>query len=172
MCRFASFLHNPITKEVVVHDLESHGNTEKALNLDVKIWREGHYLPDGEVELRLTSDDRVDKVEYLDSFKNRFPTFISFLNWSFEKVCKDGNYGGSLDLNGLTSAKGLVLPKTIGGWLDLNGLTSAKDLVLPKTIGGSLDLRGLTSAKGLVLPKTIGGWLDLRENVKKELKKI
>ncbi|MFA6359033.1 MAG: hypothetical protein WCY09_10345, partial [Candidatus Omnitrophota bacterium] len=44
---------------------------------------------------------------------------------------------------GLTSAKGLVLPKEVGS-LDLRGLTSAKGLVLPKEVG-SLDLRGLTS---------------------------
>ena len=134
-----------------MHDLESHGNTEQALKLNLKVWREGHYLPNGEIELRLTEDDRVDRVEYLNAFKNRFPTFISFLNWTFERICKDGNYSGGLDLS---------------------GLTSAKDLVLPKTIGGSLDLSGLTSAKDLVLPKTIGGWLYLREDIRKEAKRM
>ena len=114
MCQFASFLHNPITGEIKVYDLTSHGDTEKELNLDPKIWREGHYLPNGEIELRLTDDDRVDRDEYLTSFKNRFPTFVSFLNWSFERVCKDGHYEGSLYLNSLTSAKGLVLPKSLG----------------------------------------------------------
>lgn len=99
MCRFASFFHNPLTSEVVVHDLKSHGNTEQALKLNLKIWREGHYLPNGEIELRLEAGDRVDKVEYCNSFHGRFPTFISFLNWAFEKICKDEKYGGSLYLS-------------------------------------------------------------------------
>jgi len=34
----------------------------------------------------------------------------------------------------------LMLPKRIGGWLYLNGLTSAKGLVLPESIGGGLDV--------------------------------
>ena len=33
---------------------------------------------------------------------------------------------------------------TYDGTLDLRGLTSADGLVLPTTLGGSLDLRGLT----------------------------
>ena len=92
-----------------MHDLESHGNTEQALKLNLKVWREGHYLPNGEIELRLTEDDRVDRVEYLNAFKNRFPNFVSFLNWTFERICKDGNYSGGLDLSALTSAKDLAL---------------------------------------------------------------
>ena len=60
---------------------------------------------------------------------------------------KDGKFGGSLDLIGLTSAKDLVLPNTVGGYLYLSGLTSAKDLVLPKTMGGYLDLRGLSGVE-------------------------
>jgi len=57
----------------------------------------------------------------------------------------------------------------IPGWLNLSGLTSAEGLVLPTTIGGWLDLSGLTSAEGLVLPTTIGGGLDLRDSVRREL---
>ena len=120
MCRFASFLHNPLTGEIAVNDLASHGNTEKALKLDPKIWREGHYLPTGEIELRLQDNDRVDKTEYETAFKNRFPTFVSFLNYSLLIITKDGVYSGDLDLNGLTSAKDLVLPKSIGGGLYLS----------------------------------------------------
>ena len=171
MCRFASFLHLPSTGEIAVHDLESHGNTEKELKLNNKIWREGHYLPSGEIELRLTEDDRVDPVEYKTTFLNRFPTFIVFLNWALIKTSIDGKYIGSLDLRGLTSAKDLVLPKSVGGSLYLGGLTSAKDLVLPKSVDGSLVLGGLTSAKDLVLPKSVGGYLDLGDNVRKELNK-
>jgi hypothetical protein len=171
MCRFASFKHNPSTGEIRVADLNSHGETEKKLNLDPKIWQDGHYLPTGEIELRLIEDDRVDPVEYKTAFLNRFPTFIVFLNWALIKISIDGKYSGYLDLSGLTSAKDLVLPKSVGGYLDLRGLTSAKDLVLPKSVGGSLYLSGLTSAKDLVLPKSVGGYLDLSDNVRKELNK-
>ena len=69
--------------------------------------------------------------------------------------------GGYLDLRGLTTAEGLVLPKEIGGYLNLRGLTTAEGLVLPEKIGGTLDLRGLTTAEGLVLPEKIGGYLYL-----------
>ena len=70
-------------------------------------------------------------------------------------------YYGDLDLNSLTSAKGLNFPETIGGDLYLNSLTSAEGLKLPKTIGGGLNLNSLTSAEGLNLPETIGGGLYL-----------
>lgn len=90
------------------------------MKLDPKIWREGHYTPDGEIELRLTSDDRVDSVEYKNAFVSRFPTFISFFNWSMEQVVKDGKYSGSLDLRSLTSLpEKIVLPEKISGYLDL-----------------------------------------------------
>ena len=129
MCKFCSLFHNPLTGEIKIADLNSHGETERKLNLDPKIWREGHYTPEGKIELRFTEDDRVDKVEYETAFKNRFPTFISFLNWAFKQ---ESYIGGSLYLRGLTSAKGLVLPKEIGGSLDLNGLTSAEKKELRK----------------------------------------
>jgi len=64
---------------------------------------------------------------------------------------------------------GVLIQVYRGGGLDLSGLTSAKDLILPKTVGGGLDLSGLTSAKDLILPKTAsGGWLDLSDSVRKE----
>ena len=69
---------------------------------------------------------------------------------------------GNLRLKSLTSAEGLVLPNSIGGGLVLGGLTSTDGLVLPHSIRGYLDLSGLTSAEGLVLPYSIGGSLDLR----------
>jgi hypothetical protein len=69
--------------------------------------------------------------------------------------------GGDLILRGLTSAKGLQLPQSVGGSLWLRGLTSAKGLQLPQSVGGGLDLRGLTSAKGLQLPQSVGGDLGL-----------
>jgi len=49
MCEFASFFYNPKTGEIKVWDLTSHGNTEKALGLDLSVWGEGHYRPDGDI---------------------------------------------------------------------------------------------------------------------------
>jgi hypothetical protein len=152
--------------------IDHHQATAEKLKLDQRIWREGHYLPDGTIEARVQDNDRATMEECNERIRNRWPSFNLFLSWALREISKDGVYGGWLDLRGLTSAKDLVLPKTIGGWLDLNGLTSAKDLVLPKTIGGGLDLRGLTSAKDLVLPKTIGGWLDLNGLCTEEKRKL
>ena len=61
--------------------------------------------------------------------------------------------GGSLSLDGLTSAKGLVLPKNISDSLYLDGLTSAKGLVFPENISGFLSLDGLTHAEKNTLQK-------------------
>ena len=147
MCRMASFLFNPKTLAVKVADLESHSNTAKILNLSdgpkPNGWREGHYLPTGEIVCNVLDVDSHTKSECESSIKAQWPSFIKFLNWAFTEkpvidVLKKG--GGGLDLSGLTSAKDLKLPTSIGGWLDLRGLTSAKDLKLPTSIGGGLDL--------------------------------
>ena len=68
---------------------------------------------------------------------------------------------GNIDLDSLTSAEGLVLPKSIGGSIYLWLLASAEGLVLPQHVGGDIDLRSLTSAEGLVLPESIGGSIYL-----------
>jgi len=116
MCQFMSFFHNPINGDIAVSDVNSHGNTEKELSLNLNIWREGHYLPDGKVELRVTDKDRMTQKECEERFLTQYPTFVSFFNWTMAKKKK---YDDSLDLRSLTSAKGLVLPKEIGGWLYL-----------------------------------------------------
>lgn len=71
-------------------------------------------------------------------------------------------YKGHLELNNLTSAKDLKLPKYIKGFLDLNGLISTEGLVLPEMIHGFLRMNALTNADGLKLPKMVGGVLDLQ----------
>ena len=68
---------------------------------------------------------------------------------------------GCLDLNSLTSAEGLVLPKYVGGGLKLDSLTSVEDLIFPQYVGWSLFLKKITSAKNVVLPKYVGRMLDL-----------
>src|SRR5574340_461494 len=69
-------------------------------------------------------------------------------------------FGGTLDLDldGLTSAEGLVLPQSSGGGLTLGGLTSAEGLVLPQSIGGGLTLDGLTSAERPEVRRGGSGW--------------
>ncbi|MBU0660673.1 hypothetical protein KKG22_00670, partial [Patescibacteria group bacterium] len=68
---------------------------------------------------------------------------------------------GDLDLDGLTNAEGLTLPKSVGGGLYLGRLTNAEGLTLPKSLGGGLYLRSLRNAGGLTLPKSLGGGLYL-----------
>ena len=58
---------------------------------------------------------------------------------------------GALDLSGLTSAKGLKLPKTVG-YLSLKKLTSAEGLILPEKIDGFLDLRNLINVEDIIVP--------------------
>jgi hypothetical protein len=137
MCRLASFFHNPMTGDLAVYDITSHSETEKKLNLNLKIWREGHYLPNGEVECRVTDDDRITQKECDERLKQQYPTFVKFFNWCIGNgaIASEG-----LDLNGC-DLTGITLPETIGGGLyligcDLTGIT------LPETIGGSLNLRG------------------------------
>lgn len=68
---------------------------------------------------------------------------------------------GYLNLYSLTSAEGLKLPQSVGRGLFLNSLTLAEGLKLPQSVGGELDLRSLTSAKGLTLPQSVGRRLFL-----------
>ena len=130
MCQFASLFHNPITGEVKIHDLNSHGNTEKKLKLDLKVWREGHYLPNGKFELRFNLDDRFDKQECEERFARQFPDFISFLNWCFEQR---EYLNGSLDLSSLTTLDPKVkLPEKIGSYLYLRSLNYQEKQELKK----------------------------------------
>jgi len=97
MCRFISFHHNPINGDIKVAVLNSHSETEKKLNLNLSIWREGHYLPNGTVECRTLDKDRVSSKECCKRLKRKYPTFIKFFNWA---VFQPESVGGSLDLSG------------------------------------------------------------------------
>jgi hypothetical protein len=154
MCKYASFFHNPHDNQVCVKVLDSHGETEKELNLNLEVWREGHYTPEGEVELRLTEDDRVDPVEYETAFRNRFPTFNSFIRWANTQNARVER----LSLDSLKSVEGLDLPKSVEV-LHLNSLTSVEGLDLPESVE-RLSLDSLTSVEGLALPESVE-WLSL-----------
>ena len=112
MCRFISFHHNPISGDVVVSDLESHSDTEEKLKLNLNVWREGHYLPNGEVELRLCDNDRVDTDEYKSSFLKKYPTFASFFKFALRETNQEKKYKGSLDVRGC-DLKGIKLPENV-----------------------------------------------------------
>ena len=107
MCRLASFFHNPSTGDLAVYDITSHSETEKKLNLNLKIWWEGHYLPHGEVECRVTDEDRITQKECNERLKRQYPTFVKFFNWCIENKAI---IGGGLDLRGC-DLKDVVIPE-------------------------------------------------------------
>jgi uncharacterized protein YjbI with pentapeptide repeats len=157
MCRFISFFHKPNLGDidVAVWDMTSHGETEKALELNVKLWNEGHYTPDGKLELRGNNLPE----NYNEHFLRRYPNFKSFLVWCLLQLTDaNGSFNGSLDVRGC-NLKGVKLPTTIGCSLDVRGC-DLRGVKLPTTIGGSLYVRGC-DLKGVKLPTTIGGWLDV-----------
>jgi hypothetical protein len=166
MCRLASFFFkpDPDNLEILVSKLDSHSKTEKALSLNKNLWREGHYLPDGEIECRVLDEDKMTMEECNNIVKTRFPSFVDFWNWALKESGNDAVFDGDLDLSNLTEIPdGFELPKEIGGYLDLWNLESLPDgFKLPKEIGRWLDLRSLESLPdGFKMPKKIGGWLDL-----------
>ena len=63
-----------------------------------------------------------------------------------------------MNLNGLTTAEGLVFPETVRHDLNLNGLTTDKGLVLPTKIGhmlftNNLNITLLKEAEELIRSK-------------------
>ena len=146
MCKFISFFHRPDNGDIAVFNLESHSDTQAKLELNEKLWREGHYLPSGQIVCRVAPTDKITEQECNERLKNHYPLFVEFFNWAMGETCKNGIYVGSLDLRSLTSAAGLKLPNEIGGYLDLSSLTSAAGLKLPAKCG-YLDLSSLTSAE-------------------------
>jgi hypothetical protein len=146
MCQFISFFHRPDNGDVAVFNLESHSDTQAKLELNEKLWREGHYLPNGTIVCRVAPADKITEQECSERLKNHYPSFVEFFNWSMGETCKNGIYSGYLDLSSLTSAAGLKLPTKCGS-LDLRSLTSAAGLKLPTEISGYLDLSSLTSAE-------------------------
>ena len=116
MCNFISFFHRPDNGDIEVYDLTSHSNTQKYFGFNESLWCEGHYLPNGNVDCRITDNNKPTQAECEERLKNKFPSFIEFMNWCFtKKICGIE----TLDLRSLTSAEGLKLPEGIK-WLDLS----------------------------------------------------
>ena len=175
MCRFASFFHNPINGDIAISDLNSHSNTERELKLNLNVWREGHYLPNDEIECRVTDKDRVSQRKCEERLRKKYPKFSNFFNQYVGNkkykgdLCLSGcdlkgiklpeSVGRSLYLSGC-DLKGIKLPESVGGALDLSGC-DLKGIKLPESVGGYLDLRGC-DLKGIKLPESVGGYLDLR----------
>ena len=111
MCQFISFFHRPDNGDIAVAVLDGHSETQEKLKLNENIWREGHYLPNGDVECRVTDADKTTQEECNERLRSRFPTFLEFFVWCMKKTKQEEKYGGDLYLRGLTSAKGLVLPQ-------------------------------------------------------------
>lgn len=96
-------------------------------------------------------DPRINEIKAKRDVKNDCSILFSIFT----------KYEGDLDLNYLTNAQGLVLPKVFKGYLYLNGLASAENLILPKEFNGNLGLNGLTNCKDLILPEKFDGSLGL-----------
>ena len=137
MCEMASFIFRPVEDfPVKVWVLDDHSATREHFGVkDTPArddWREGHYLPSGEIACRVLAGDTLSARECNSAVKARWGTFIKFLNWAFEEIAPDGTYNGDLYLRSLTSAEGLRLPRKCGE-LYLSSLTSAEGLKLPET---------------------------------------
>ena len=118
MCRLISYLHNVETGDLAVFDLTSHRATQKKLGFSEPLWCEGHYLPSGEIECRVTDKTRNTEEECEERLRNRFPTFVDFFVWA---ISKDGVISSEgLDLSSLTSLPAGVQFPTECGYLDLS----------------------------------------------------
>ena len=110
MCRFVSGLFRPDTMEVMVADLNSHSETQKALGLPPGSdgsrpgsWREFHWIPgQARPECRVLEGDEHTAEECSSAMVARWPRFTDFLSWA---LSQPQSIGGSLDLGGLTSAE-------------------------------------------------------------------
>ena len=116
MCQFASgFLKPAGPMTVKVSDLHSHSGTSEKLGLAAdsntpNAWREFHYLPDGVIECRVLPIDEYSASECEAKLLKRWPRFVDFFSWC---VAEGAVFDSALDLSGLTSAEGLVLPEGI-----------------------------------------------------------
>ena len=79
MCQFISFFHRPDNGDIGVYDVTSHGKTEEHLKLNKNLWREGHWLPGGELICRVLPEDKTTAEECADRMLNRFKKFDDFV---------------------------------------------------------------------------------------------
>ena len=136
MCKFASFKFKPTGKVPVrvAGSLDSHHAIPGDDGTRPNGWREGHYLPTGQIDCRTLDVDRMTGDECRESILARWPLFVDFLRWATKETGQEKHWDGSLYLGGLTSAEGLTLPESVGGFLYLGGrfvtLAEARALVV------------------------------------------
>ena len=134
---------------------------KRLTEIDEKV-KQGQYLTKEDLHFLYEIEGYIEGFGYLpdprivEIIKDR--NKIEDLNLILKDIT---HFEGNLNISGLTSAEGLILPHSIGDGLFLDRLTSAEGLILPQSIGGELNLSRLTSAEGLILPQSIGGGLDL-----------
>ena len=89
---------------VQIAHLNSHSNTQDKLHLmDLEApdgWREGHYLPDGEIAARTLPIDPKTPEQAAEQIKAKWLTFWDFLTWA---MGQESYVPGNLDLSSLTS---------------------------------------------------------------------
>ena len=180
MYRFISFWHNPDTGDIKVSDLTSHSRTAEALGLDDKVWREGHYLPNGSVKCRVLDTDRKTSKECEDRLLSKWPTFIEFWEMCIEKggevnrtidlrdcpglrvLPENLKVNGSLYLSGCPGLRALPENLTVKGTLYLNDCPALKSLPENLKAGKTLYLRNCPALKSLPENLKVGAFLDLR----------
>ena len=122
MCEFISFVVCEDGR-LLANNLSAHEGIEALHNLKPGTYRECEWTGESEDTLTFRLEEGETKGEWLSYVLSRFSKRIDLLNWFLANPVA---VGGWLDLRGLTSAKGLKLPKTVGRWLDLCGLTFAE----------------------------------------------
>ena len=121
MCKFLSAIVT-IAKhpKVLCRDLMSHDRTIDILEQKPETYREFEWTREDTGD---SLDVRTLKGEDVAEFKSAilalYPRRIDCINECIQQIAEAG--GGYLDLNGLASAEGLVLPQSISGSLYLSG---------------------------------------------------
>ena len=100
MCQFASFIFKPDTMEVRIADLNHHAQTYERLGLkdgpEPDGWREGHYMPSGEIQCRVIDGDSVTATHAVEIVRAQWSTFPKFFEWAVSEL---GGVVGDLDLS-------------------------------------------------------------------------
>lgn len=87
-------------------------------------------------------------------------------------VIPSGVTDGIFIMDNLKSATGLIIPNDFSGELSLNGLVDAKDLVIPIGFSGRIDLLGVNNADDLIIPDDFSGLICFKEGGSVDINKI
>ena len=101
MCRFASFKFQPI-KSMPIRvngSMDSHHEIPGDDTTNRNGWREGHYLPSGEIECRALETDTLTGEESAEIITSGFPSFATFFAWALTETNQEKEWGGDLYLS-------------------------------------------------------------------------